>query len=99
MGYNLKNGNVLPAFVVSIFSIPDTDRAFITQLIAERGYVVVEEDDESGFTTSELEEELRLGHEDIAAGRVYTWEETMVAIKQAIKEGGEAYRKRNGQNA
>ena len=46
-----------------------------------------------------LDELLRQGEEDIAAGRIYTWEETKKAALQAIKEGGEEYRKRNGQKA
>jgi len=85
--------------MVVTLSIPDTDRAFITQLIAERGYVVVDEDDESGFTTSELEEELRLGDEDIAAGRVYDWVDVRKDVLEAIKEGGQKFKERNGQEA
>jgi hypothetical protein len=46
-----------------------------------------------------LDELLRQGEEDIAAGRISTWEETKKAALQAIKEGGEEYRRRNGQTA
>ena len=46
-----------------------------------------------------LGELLRQGEEDISAGRVYTWEETKNASMQAIKEGGEEYKRRNGQKA
>jgi predicted transcriptional regulator len=46
----------------------------------------------------EDEEELRLGLEDIKAGRVSTWEEAKARILLTIKEGGEISYQGHGKN-
>jgi hypothetical protein len=47
----------------------------------------------------ELEEELRLGDDDIAAGRVSTLEETMEAMREGIRMGAEARARRHAKAA
>ena len=46
--------------------------------------------------SAELLEEIRLGDEDIAAGRVHNWADVMEEMQEVVKKGGEEYEKKHG---
>jgi hypothetical protein len=46
---------------------------------------------EENTLSADLEEELRLGDEDVAAGRVVDWEVARTSILEAIKVAGAEY--------
>ena len=45
------------------------------------------------------EEDVRLGEEDIAAGRIHTIEEVRESMRQAIKEGAALHNNKHGKKA
>jgi len=49
--------------------------------------------------SSDLAEEIRLGDEELKAGRVVDWEDAIVSVREAIREGGQEYHKRRGKVA